>query len=278
MKKTIYTVMTAAMFAAANLSSLPAGCAENEGMNRPKVDPVETITLADSEWELEKGYEKEQKNPVTTTTLTNLTNKTTQTLYGAPWMFGTTTTPTTSDLDYLTATTTQTLYGPPWVFGSTTTTTVSAPDDGENVDTKMKGDVNGDEIVDTFDAIALRRAILFGEYKDKRAKLLSDINSDGKIDVSDLVLLQRFLLGAIKDFREFDNSSIKTTKTTAKLKDDPIFTTETTTYDPRGDVVISLYGIKPSIEISKEAVEQAVRDIEDAGAILDESEREEEED
>jgi len=277
MKKTIYTVMTAAMFAAANLSSLPVGASENEALNRPKVDPVETITLSDSELDLKKGYENEQKDPVTTTTLTNLTNRTTQTLYGAPWMFGTTTTPTTSDLDFLTTTTTQPLYGPPWVFSSTTTT-VSDPDDGENVDLRMKGDVNGDDIVDTFDAIALRRAILFDEYKDKRAKLLSDINSDGKIDVSDLVLLQRFLLGAIKDFREYDNSSIKTTKTTAKLKDDPIFTTETTTYDPRGDVVISLYGIKPSIEITKEAVEQAVRDIEDAGAILDESEREEEED
>ena len=266
--------MTAAMFAAANLSSLPASSAENEGINRPKVDPVETLTLTDPDWNKDRENEGENFGTVTSADMTYLTTTTTQTLYGAPWVPGTTTF-TTSDYHEMTATTTQTLYGPPWVFSSTTTT-VSDPD--EDINTRMKGDVNGDLIVDTFDAIALRRAILFDEYKDKRAKLLSDVNSDGKVDVSDLVLLQRFLLGAIKDFSEYDNTSIKTTKTTAKLKDDEISTTETTTYDPRGDIVVTLYGIKPSIERTKEAVDQAFEEIENAGAILEELEREEEED
>ncbi|MBO4494080.1 MAG: dockerin type I repeat-containing protein [Ruminococcus sp.] len=274
MKKSIFTVMTAAMFAAANLSSLPASSAENEGINRPKVDPVETLTLTDPDWNKDRENEGENFGTVTSADMTYLTTTTTQTLYGAPWVPGTTTF-TTSDYHEMTATTTQTLYGPPWVFSSTTTT-VSDPD--EDINTRMKGDVNGDLIVDTFDAIALRRAILFDEYKDKRAKLLSDVNSDGKVDVSDLVLLQRFLLGAIKDFSEYDNTSIKTTKTTAKLKDDEISTTETTTYDPRGDIVVTLYGIKPSIERTKEAVDQAFEEIENAGAILEELEREEEED
>ncbi|MBO7472556.1 MAG: dockerin type I repeat-containing protein [Ruminococcus sp.] len=275
MKKSIFTVMTAAMFAAANMSALPADCSENEGINRPKVDPVESLTLTDSDWNKEKDDDGENLGTVTSANMTYLTTTSTQTLYGAPWVPGTTTF-TTSDYHEMTATTTQTLYGPPWVFGSTTTT-VSDPD--EDIDSRMKGDVNGDLIVDTFDAIALRRAILFDEYKDKRAKLLSDINSDGKVDVSDLVLLQRFLLGAIKDFSEYDSGSILSEKTTLKEKDDTTTTTTfTTAYDPRGDVVISLYGVKPSIERTKEAIDEALEEIEEAGAILEELEREEEED
>ena len=260
MKKTIYTVMTAAMFAAANLSAGSAVAADNDGNGRVKVDPVENVSLSDKNW---NGSEDESELSKVTTTamnnLTNLTNTTTQTLYGPPWMF----TSTTTTIPVL-------LYGPPL-------TTSTLEEDIDEEISKFKGDVNGDEIIDTFDAIALRRAILFDEYKDERAKLLSDINSDGKVDVSDLVLLQRFLLGAIKDFSGYDNGHTHSLRTTTKKDDKEKETTFTTTYDPRGDVVISLYGIKPSIEIMKESVNQALQDIEDAGAILDELEHEEDE-
>ncbi|WP_455530252.1 dockerin type I repeat-containing protein [Ruminococcus sp.] len=277
MKKSIFTVMTAAMFAAANLSAIPSDAADNGG-SRMNVDPVETVTLSDRDWNREQLKEGENDgqevsttttSPVTTTEMTTLTNTTTQTLYGPPWMFRTTTTTTMPVL----------LYGPP------PTTTTLDRDLEENLE-KMRGDVNGDEVIDTFDAIALRRAILFDEYKDQRAKLLSDINSDGKIDVTDLVLLQRFLLGAIKDFRDNNSTSMSdktttkeklrtTTTTTTTKTSDAIFTTS---YDPRGDIVVTLYGIKPSIDRIRDFTDNSFKDILDIVEAAETEETEQQED
>lgn len=261
MKKSIFTVMTAAMFAAANLSSAPVGAADKNGNNRNKVDPVETLTLTDPDWNseaLKEGGDNGQEVSITTTAavtsedMTRLTNTTTQTLYGPPWILNSTTTTTM----------------PVLLYGAPLTTSTLDKELEENLE-KMKGDVNGDDVIDTFDAIALRRAILFDEYKDQRAKLLSDINSDGKIDVTDLVLLQRFLLGAIKDFRDNNSSSmsnktttkdkIRTTTTTTTTKiPDAIFTT---TYDPRNDIVVALYGIKPTIDKIREMTDNSFEEI-----------------
>ena len=103
--------MTAAMFAAANLSAIPSDAADNGG-SRMNVDPVETVTLSDRDWNREQLKEGENDgqevsttttSPVTTTEMTTLTNTTTQTLYGPPWMLRTTTTTTMPVL----------LYGPP---------------------------------------------------------------------------------------------------------------------------------------------------------------------
>ncbi|WP_294752665.1 dockerin type I repeat-containing protein [uncultured Ruminococcus sp.] len=277
MKKSIFTVMTAAMFAAANLSAIPSDAADNGG-SRMNVDPVETVTLSDRDWNREQLKEGENDgqevsttttSPVTTTEMTTLTNTTTQTLYGPPWMLRTTTTTTMPVL----------LYGPP------PTTTTLDRDLEENLE-KMRGDVNGDEVIDTFDAIALRRAILFDEYKDQRAKLLSDINSDGKIDVTDLVLLQRFLLGAIKDFRDNNSTSMSdktttkeklrtTTTTTTTKTSDAIFTTS---YDPRGDIVVTLYGIKPSIDRIRDFTDNSFKDILDIVEAAETEETEQQED
>lgn len=277
MKKSIFTVMTAAMFAAANLSAIPSDAADNGG-SRMNVDPVETVTLSDHDWNREQLKEGENDgqevsttttSPVTTTEMTTLTNTTTQTLYGPPWILRTTTTTTMPVL----------LYGPP------PTTTTLDRDLEENLE-KMRGDVNGDEVIDTFDAIALRRAILFDEYKDQRAKLLSDINSDGKIDVTDLVLLQRFLLGAIKDFRDNNSTSMSdktttkeklrtTTTTTTTKTSDAIFTTS---YDPRGDIVVTLYGIKPSIDRIRDFTDNSFKDILDIVEAAETEETEQQED
>ncbi len=279
MKKSIFTVMTAAMFAAANLSAIPSDAAEKGGSSRQNVDPVETITLSDRDWnreQLKEGGNDDQEvsttttSPVTTTEMTTLTNTTTQTLYGPPWVLRSTTTTTTMPV---------LLYGPP------PTTTTLDRDLEENLE-KMRGDVNGDEVIDTFDAIALRRAILFDEYKDQRAKLLSDINSDGKIDVTDLVLLQRFLLGAIKDFRDNNSTSMSdktttkeklrtTTTTTTTKTSDAIFTTS---YDPRGDIVVTLYGIKPSIDRIRDFTDNSFKDILDIVEAAETEETEQQED
>ena len=278
MKKSIFTVMTAAMFAAANLSAIQSDAADNGG-SRMNVDPVETVTLSDRDWNREQLKEGENDgqevsttttSPVTTTEMTTLTNTTTQTLYGPPWVLRSTTTTTTMPV---------LLYGPP------PTTTTFDRDLEENLE-KMRGDVNGDEVIDTFDAIALRRAILFDEYKDQRAKLLSDINSDGKIDVTDLVLLQRFLLGAIKDFRDNNSTSMSdktttkeklrtTTTTTTTKTSDAIFTTS---YDPRGDIVVTLYGIKPSIDRIRDFTDNSFKDILDIVEAAETEETEQQED
>ncbi|WP_295086340.1 dockerin type I repeat-containing protein [Ruminococcus sp.] len=269
MKKSIFTVMTAAMFAAANLSTVPVDAADNSGINRNRVDPVESITLNDQNW---NNRERKAEQEVTTTTtaitteeLTKLTNTTAQTLYGPPWMFTTTTTTTMPVV----------LYGPPIV--STT-----LKDELDESITKMKGDVNDDETIDTFDAIALRRAILFDEYKNERAKLLSDINSDGKIDVTDLVLLHRFLLGAIKDFSEYNSSSLSektTTKenkvtTTTTTKDKNRITATTIAYDPGDDIIVTLYGIKPTIDKIKEMTDTAFESIKDLTEAVEEEQQE----
>ena len=263
MKKSIFTVMTAAMFATANLSAVPADAADNSGSSRPKVDPVETITLSDQNWnnKEEKGEQKVTTTTaaITTKELTRLTTTSVETLYGPPWMFTTTTT----TMPVL-------LYGPPIV------TTTIEKDLDENLK-KMKGDVNDDQIIDTFDAIALRRAILFDEYKSERAKLLSDINSDGKIDVTDLVLLHRFLLGAIKDFKEYNSSSLSdktTTKDTNKSTTTTTTAAVTTSYDPREDIIVTLYGIKPTIDKIKEMTGNAFDSIKEIAEAVEEEEQE----
>ncbi|MBR5682868.1 MAG: dockerin type I repeat-containing protein [Ruminococcus sp.] len=263
MKKSIFTVMTAAMFAAANLSAVPADAADNGGSSRPKVDPVETVTISDQNWnnKEEKGEQKVTTTTaaITTQELTRLTTTSIVTLYGPPWMFTTTTT----TMPVL-------LYGPPL-----TTTTIDKELNESLM--KLKGDVNDDQIIDTFDAIALRRAILFDEYKSERAKLLSDINSDGKIDVTDLVLLHRFLLGAIKDFKEYNSSGLSN-KTTTKDKNKSTTTTTaavvTTSYDPRSDIVVTLYGIKPSIDKIKEITGNAFDNIKEMAEAVEEEQQE----
>ncbi len=279
MKKTIFTVMTAAMFAASNLSAIPSDAADDNGNRRPKVDPVENITLSNPDW----NKEDESVTGITTTAvaperLVNLTTTAAQLLYGSPWTFGltttangekvittkekkttTTTTAATTALEKLTATTTVTLYG---VMPSRTT----ADDHWNEEIARMKGDVNEDNVIDTFDAIALRRAILHDEYKSQRQYLLSDINSDGKVDVTDLVLLQRFLLGAVKDFSEYNNAALSNKTTT---KDPETTTTVTTSYDPRNDIIISLYGIKPSIDKIHEIYNDAVDDMIKAAEIAE---------
>ena len=52
------------------------------------------------------------------------------------------------------------------------------------------GDMNGDETVDVYDLISLRKAVLKKAYS-----MSGDFNGDNELGVADLVALQNFLLG-----------------------------------------------------------------------------------
>jgi arabinogalactan endo-1,4-beta-galactosidase len=85
---------------------------------------------------------------------------------------------------------------------TTTTTTTAEPTEVREI---ILGDINSDGVIDVFDAVALRRAILTG---DRSAEL--DLNGDGETGIADLIKLQRYLLG------EADNELTKKTITVKK--------------------------------------------------------------
>ena len=58
----------------------------------------------------------------------------------------------------------------------------------------IPGDITGDERVDTFDMVLMRKALI-EPPTDESKRLAADMNADGEINVSDAVKLQRFLLG-----------------------------------------------------------------------------------
>ena len=60
--------------------------------------------------------------------------------------------------------------------------------------TFTKGDITGDDMIDVFDLILLRKAVTDGIDGD-RENLACDFNSDGKINISDLVSLNNYILG-----------------------------------------------------------------------------------
>ena len=185
MKKTLRTVLTAAAFAAANMCAMPASA------NAVNEQPKEINPIEEAERKLMPLYGPPPSMLTTTSTVpyeTLVTNTTTTTvcLYGPM-----TTVSVTSDYleDLTTMTTTTfppTVYGPPRV---------------------MMGDVNADGVVDIFDAVALRKAILYDEYSEAIDRYWADLNKDGKINVGDLVRLNRYLLGTLKDFDDLPDKN-----------------------------------------------------------------------
>ena len=61
----------------------------------------------------------------------------------------------------------------------------------------IKGDLNSDGVVDTFDLVFMRQSVIEGDAENFDA---ADINSDGSIDEEDIQLLADFLLGKTKTF------------------------------------------------------------------------------
>jgi hypothetical protein len=228
MKKTIRTVLTAAMFASANLAAIPSSAAGETNQQPEQPTKAEALSeLTDTRKPMPIYGPPEVMRTLTTAPpeeLVTTTTTYTQQVYGPPWM--------------LTTTSVQTVYGPPWMFTTVTTQPVPQPAYGPPI---MLGDLNLDYVVDSFDAITLRKAIL-EDSSDYMQLYNGDLNNDGRLTVGDLVLLNKYLLGIIKDLRNFDNNSEYIATTVA---DKSVETTTTTTYDPRNDLIVTLYGIAP---------------------------------
>ena len=72
--------------------------------------------------------------------------------------------------------------------------------DGPKAAQLIPGDVNGDEVVDSFDMIAARKALISEKFADSRAEKAYDVNRDKVCGVADLLLIQQYVLGKITEF------------------------------------------------------------------------------
>lgn len=264
MKKTIRTVLTAAMFASANLAAIPSSAAGETNPQIEKTSKNGVLTeLADTgktngQYETAKKLSANGENAETITTGLRynapamLTTTSVQTVYGPPWMFTTVTTQPVPQPEY----------GAPWLYDETstalpetsTTVTTSIPQQlygGPIFNSMFAGDINLDKQIDNFDAIALRRMLLTGKAETFEGKNYADINRDGKVGIADLLMLQKFLLGKVKTLyngaptvewaRDVEIEAIGNTTIAPSGNK----TTTTTTYDPRNDIIVTLYGIAP---------------------------------
>ena len=203
MKKTKQTLLTAAAFAAAmNMSA--AGNVNAVTLSEAEL-PASLANYGPSADEIQDVYgpaPNYNDDPVTTETLMTqpvLTTTEIQTTYGPPiWRWDDTTTTTTR---IETMTTTVPLYGPMPAYTTTTTTTepLVQPVYGPPQIFYQKGDINGDEVVDSLDMISFRKQLL-NEETPEWLKYVMDINQDGDFNLGDLVALQNYLLGRNKDF------------------------------------------------------------------------------
>ncbi len=200
MKKTKQTLLTAAAFAAA--------------MNMSAAGNVNAVTLSEAELpaslanydpsadEIQDVYgpaPNYNDDPVTTETLMTqpvLTTTEIQTTYGPPvWMWNETTSTTSTTTEMVP------LYGPMPAYTTTTTTTepLVQPVYGPPQIFYQKGDINGDQVVDSLDMVSFRKYLL-DEETPEWLRYVMDINQDGDFNVGDLVALQNYLLGRTPDF------------------------------------------------------------------------------
>lgn len=91
----------------------------------------------------------------------------------------------------------------------------------------IPGDLDGDKIIDSFDVVLERQAII-NLFTGTKPPAAADVNGDGAVRTDDLVLLSRYVLGLEKKFPE---RPITTTTTTTRPKQ----TTTTTTKQFSGD-------------------------------------------
>ncbi|WP_295071661.1 SGNH/GDSL hydrolase family protein [Ruminococcus sp.] len=61
------------------------------------------------------------------------------------------------------------------------------------------GDLDGDKMITSFDAVIMRKGLI-NDFKDNNIKKAADIDQNGKVEVADLVQLQGFIIGRIKEF------------------------------------------------------------------------------
>lgn len=72
--------------------------------------------------------------------------------------------------------------------------------DGPKAESVILGDVNGDEVVDSFDIIAARKGLIAEKFDDSRAERAADVDKSGKVEINDIVQIQGFVLGRITEF------------------------------------------------------------------------------
>ncbi|MDE5570382.1 MAG: dockerin type I repeat-containing protein [Ruminococcus sp.] len=234
MKKTLQTVITAAMFAAAS-SAYDCNSFAGEIQDTSPEMTAETVTTdydpATEEQEDVYGPPPAWNTPIESVQ-TTATNEIPAPVYGPPLAWT-----TTSEIDLPVPTTMPTteepvcVYGPPIAWETTTaepelttqTTIIPLPVYGPPA--AWIGDLNEDDRVDVFDMIELKNMYLNGITKDSMDLYRADINQDGKIDMADLVMLQNYLLGRTKKIydhqfeepkpTEPQKSYVNTTNTTA---------------------------------------------------------------
>lgn len=89
----------------------------------------------------------------------------------------------------------------------------------------IPGDLNGDKVIDSFDIVLERQAII-NMFTGTQPPAAADVNSDGAVRMDDLVLLSNYVLGKEKTFPE---KPVTTTTTRPKQ------TTTTTTKQSSGN-------------------------------------------
>lgn len=192
MKKTIQTMVTAAMFAA-TVNMIPSGTSAGTS-SASAVD----YNPATENWQNVYG-------PPPVTTIKETTQL--QPVYGTVPYQTVETTPVTTNFDPEKMTTVA-VYGPPIAWNTTTEPvpsptgpTIPAPLYGPPI--AWVGDLNFDNRVDVFDMIELRKAYIDGvSGSDWLDMYRADVNGDGSIGISDLVMLQNYILGKIDNFNE----------------------------------------------------------------------------
>lgn len=234
MKKTVQTMMTAAMFAA-TMNMIPSGTSDGTA-SASAVDYNPAI----------ENWQDVYGPPVDYPEMTTATINTVPVpVYGPPVSW--TTTPETDLPVPTTISTTEEepvcVYGPPIAWNTTTVptempvlttvpnTTIPLPVYGPPI--AWMGDINGDNRVDVFDMIELRKAYLNlnGSAEITIDLYRADINEDGQIGVADLVMLQNYLLGRTKKI--YDNQIEEPKPTTPQVSYEPVqSTTKNTTTEP----------------------------------------------
>ena len=258
MKKTIHTLLTAALFATANMSAMPV--VAEDGGTVVKPETAEPMSLGEQS-EKEGDTDSVSADGVNYNIL-KATTKSMAPVYGPP---PTTTVNTTALVD-VTTTTTQPVYGtqptisltstttslPEWLM-TTTTTTVEILY-GPVVPRDRLGDVNEDGDVDIFDLVALRKILVSGQSRSFYSDNYADVNFDRKVNMADLVRLQQFLLGKIDSLYDgqWDFMRGKTIETVTGNNEQDIETTTatTTTYNPAKVTTVTLYGIRPAKSVN----------------------------
>ena len=260
MKKTIHTLLTAALFATANMSAMPV--VAEDGGTVVKPEAAEPMSLGEQS-EKEGDTDSVSADGVNYNIL-KATTKSMAPVYGPP---PTTTVNTTALID-VTTTTTQPVYGtqptisltstttslPEWLM-TTTTTTVEILY-GPVVPRDRLGDVNEDGDVDIFDLVALRKILVSGQSRSFYSDNYADVNFDRKVNMADLVRLQQFLLGKIDSLYDgqWDFMRGKTIEPVGGNNEQDIETTTTTTYKPGRVTTVTLYGIRPAKSVNAQYI------------------------